>query len=61
MNTNHTLTNALKRDVNFDKLTMLSKADEHMDIVYDKIVGKVLAGKYRIDSFLDNGQNGQVY
>jgi len=56
MNTNHSHVNpTTAKNVNFDKLTMLSKADENMDIIFDKIAGHVVARKYRIDSFLDNG------
>ena len=57
MNTNHSHANLTisAKSVNFDKLTMFYKVNDQMEIIYDKIVGQVVAGKYRIDSFLDNG------
>lgn len=34
---------------------------EKIDIVYDSLIGKVLADKYRIDQLLDKNLSGKIY
>ena len=32
-----------------------------MELVYDTIQGKILKGRYRVDRYLDNGNNGWIF
>lgn len=60
MNTQTVQCNTQKQ-VNLDKLSNLSKIKGKFDVVFDNLDGKILNKRYKVQKFLDNGQNGEVY
>lgn len=40
------------------QLSVPDKNSKHVDLIFDSLLGKTLAGKYRVEEFLDQGSNG---
>ena len=61
MNTIQQEQTSTSKVVKFDKLSNVSKIQGKFDVVFDTLEGKILNKRYKIEKFLDNGQNGEVY
>ena len=45
-----------------ESLSNISEIEgKKVELIYDTIQGKILKGRYRVDRYLDNGNNGWIF